>query len=579
MDKHYSKNKAVQILIALLKEHNVKKVIASPGTTNIEFVGSIENDPWFEVYSSVDERSAAYLACGLAAESGETVVISCTGATASRNYYPGLTEAYYRQLPVLAITSTQPIGRAESYSPQFIDRTEQPKDTVKLSVQIPLIHSEEDEWTVNTQINKALLELRHNGGGPVHINLTTSYCTDFSEIELPKTRVIRRVVSGDSFPSITAKNVAIYVGAHRPWSDALIMAVDEFCEKNNAAVFCDHTSNYNGKYRVDAQLLCSQDYYKAKCRNVDLVIHIGSVSGAEMGLNASEVWRVNPDGVIRDTFHKLTKVFEMEEAFFFQSYNHLGKGKKTDYYSEWMTEQDKLNWREVQLPFSNTWIARETSSKIPDGSLLYMGILNSLRNWNYFPVSPAVECFSNTGGFGIDGIISSLVGASLNNPNKLCFGVLGDLSFFYDMNVVGNHIVGSNVRLLVINNGKGCEFTNYNHQGALFGEDANRFIAAAGHFGNKSTNLLKHYAEDLGYLYLKAETKEEYLDNLRIFLNTESMDKPMIFEAFTDSQDESDAIEIMRSLVQDTKGATKQVVKNLIGDKGVSTIKKLMGKK
>lgn len=69
------------------------------------FIGSIQNDSWFEIYSSVDERSAAYLACGLAAETGEPVVISCTGATASRNYMPGLTEAYYRKLPVLAITS------------------------------------------------------------------------------------------------------------------------------------------------------------------------------------------------------------------------------------------------------------------------------------------------------------------------------------------------------------------------------------------------------------------------------------------------------------------------------------------
>ena len=49
-------------------------------------------DSWFEMYSSVDERSAAYMACGMAAESGEVVVLSCTGATASRNYVSGLTE-------------------------------------------------------------------------------------------------------------------------------------------------------------------------------------------------------------------------------------------------------------------------------------------------------------------------------------------------------------------------------------------------------------------------------------------------------------------------------------------------------
>ena len=59
----------------------------------------------------VDERSAAYIACGLSEESGEAVALTCTGATASRNYLSGLTEAYYRKLPILAITSTQHVGR------------------------------------------------------------------------------------------------------------------------------------------------------------------------------------------------------------------------------------------------------------------------------------------------------------------------------------------------------------------------------------------------------------------------------------------------------------------------------------
>lgn len=74
--KYYTSERNVQIVIALLKAHGIKRVIASPGTTNMTFIGSIQNDSWFEIYSSVDERSAAYLACGLAAETGEPVVIS-----------------------------------------------------------------------------------------------------------------------------------------------------------------------------------------------------------------------------------------------------------------------------------------------------------------------------------------------------------------------------------------------------------------------------------------------------------------------------------------------------------------------
>ena len=577
MDKGYSNNKSVQILIALLKEHNIKKVIASPGTTNIEFVGSIQNDPWFEIYSSVDERSAAYIACGLAVESGEPVVLSCTGATASRNYFPGLTEAFYRQIPILAVTSTQPIGRAESYSPQFIDRTVQPKDTTKLSVQIPLIKSDEDEWMVNTQINKALLELKHNGGGPVHINLTTSYSTDFSVFKLPKTRVISRINYDDSFPIIKANRIAIYVGIHSSWSVELIKEVESFCEKYNAVVICDHTSNYTGKYKINAQLLCCQDFYTAKCRNADLLIHIGNVSGAEMGINVPEVWRVNPDGVIRDTFKKLSKIFEMNELFFFKTYNQMKESKDIEYYEQWSEELKKIDFEKLDLPFSNTWIAKETSKRLPENSLLYLGILNTLRNWDYFNISNNIKCIANTGGFGIDGMLSSLVGASLNNQDRLYFGVLGDLSFFYDMNVLGNHIVGNNLRIMVINNGKGCEFTNYNHQGALFGDDANKYIAAAGHFGNKSLNLIKNYAENLGYDYIKANNKEEFLNQIDTFIQPSN--KSVIFEVFTDAKEESDAIKKMRSILYNKEGTTKKIVKNIIGDTGTKLIKKVIGRK
>ena len=92
----YTVERSQQIVISLLKQYGIRKIITSPGATNITFVASVQHDSWFELYSSVDERSAAYMACGMAAESGEPVVLTCTGATASRNYVPGLTEAYYR---------------------------------------------------------------------------------------------------------------------------------------------------------------------------------------------------------------------------------------------------------------------------------------------------------------------------------------------------------------------------------------------------------------------------------------------------------------------------------------------------
>ena len=62
MDTHYTSEKNTQIVLALLKAHGIKKVIASPGTTNIRLVASMQQDSWFEMYSAADERSAAYIA-------------------------------------------------------------------------------------------------------------------------------------------------------------------------------------------------------------------------------------------------------------------------------------------------------------------------------------------------------------------------------------------------------------------------------------------------------------------------------------------------------------------------------------
>ena len=578
--KYYSSERSLQILIYLLKKHGIRKCVLSPGATNITFVGSLQQDPWFECYSSVDERSAAYIACGLAAESGEPVVLSCTGATASRNYLPGLTEAYYRKLPVLAVTSTQIVSRIGHYIPQVIDRRSMQNDVALLSEYIPVTKDDTEEWSNTVKINRALLELRHRGGGPVHLNVETTYSRDFSVKELPQARVIRRVMPQDVFPEIPQGRVAVMIGSHKKFTDAETQALDAFCATHDAVVFGDHTSGYKGKYRVPVSILASQEKDYCTLTSMDLLIHIGEVSGGYIGMRPRAVWRVNPDGELRDSYRQLTCVFEMEESAFFSHYANQSVVARHDYLDSCWAAL-KSTWAKVPaetLPFSNVWIASQTSQRIPTGSVLFLGILNTLRTWNYFDIPNTVYGYANTGGFGIDGYISSMIGASLVHPDKLYFCVAGDLAFFYDMNVLGNRHVGRNVRILLVNNGKGTEFRNYMHPGAAFGEEADKFIAAAGHYGNKSHLLVRHYAEDLGYEYLSANTKEEYLQNLERFLTPEITDRPMLFEVFTNNEDESEAIRMMNTLNVSASGMAKELTKAVLGEKGKNMVKKMLGK-
>lgn len=578
--KYYTSERNVQILVYLLKAHNIKRVIASPGTTNITFVASIQQDPYFELYSCVDERSAAYMACGIAEESGEPVVITCTGATASRNYLPGLTEAYYRKLPVLAITATQDISRIGQLVPQVIDRRQPLNDIVLVSEQINLVRDKKDEDDVTVRINRALLELRHRGGGPVHINLTTAYSRDYSVKSLPEARVIRRICSIDNtFPIIpSGSKVGIYIGSHREFTDELTIAVDRFCSQYNAVAFCDHTSGYHGNFRILSSIVNSQDQFRTSLNDIDILVHIGEVSGDYPNdrINPKEVWRVSEDGELRDKFHKLSYVFEMKELTFFTKYSTIDTFDDS-FFQEWQDVISNARNCIPELPFSNIWIAQNMSQLIPDNSVVYLGILNTLRSWNLFDMAPTVHVSSNTGGFGIDGGVSSLTGASLNSPDRLHFMFTGDLAFFYDLNVIGNRHIGNNVRILLVNNGKGTEFRMFNHPGAQFEEEADEYIAAARHFGNMSKKLVKHIAEDLGFSYMKAENKQDFIAVLPQFVDRDNQERPIIFEVFTNCEDESDSLYIMRNLIvcndERKKPSLKDVARKVIGDKGIEIIK------
>ena len=583
MLKHYSDELNVQILIALLKAHNIKDIIVNPGATNVSFVASCQQDPFFNMYSCVDERSAAYMACGMAVETGNPVVLTCTGATASRNYLSALTEAYYRKIPVLAVTSSRPSGWIGHDIQQVTDRRSPPPDTVLLSTQIPIIHDEDEKWAYSVRINEALLELKHHGGGPVHINLETTYSSDFSVEELPEIRPIFRVCYGDTFPQILKGKIGVVVGAHKVWSSELTAAVDAFCKKFDAVVLCDQTSNYRGEYRVLSTMVCSQRGEESGLRDFDLLIHIGDVTGASFYFKPKSVWRISEDGKLKDLFRKLDLVFEMSELHFFQAYSekYNENEPRKKQLEEWINEIKRLYLQMPELPFSNMWIAQQVLPLLPQNSCLHLGIYNTLRSWDFFESPNTVCCFCNTGGFGIDGNTSTLLGAALTNPERLFFGVVGDLSFFYDMNVLGNRHMPPNFRLLVVNNGKGVEFRQHINRAAQFAEDTDPFISAAGHFGNQSRKLLKHFAEDLGFEYVSASNKEEFQAHIKSFVIDSHSDKPKIFEVFVDAEDEDKALLLARtvdkkSYEEDHKSVAKTIVRRVIGDKGVEAVKKLL---
>lgn len=586
----YTNERNAQLVIALLKEYGIRKVIASPGTTNIPFVYSVQNDSFFEVYSAFDERSAAYMACGLADESGEPVVLSCTGATASRNYMPGLTEAFYRKLPVLALTSmhfTEDIG---NLSTQIIDRSVIPNDIARYRTTLEPIDNDRVAKDEELRINIALSELTRDGGGPVAIELITDGLYEFSSSQLPKVHKITRYTAEDSseWPTFPQKaKTIVFLGAHSKFNAKETKALDHFMETHDAVIFSDVSSGYYGNYAFRSALatIQLQDNPIKDKFNPDLVIHVGEMTGdynTSGYLNSLRcpVWRISPDGQFRQHFSWLQNVFQSSIELFFSHYAENVELTTSEYRQKWEVYDRMLRNRMPEFPFSNIWMAQQLSQIIPKGSTVQPAILSSLSSWNYFPLPQNVHSSANVGGFGIDGCTSTLAGASLANKN-LCFLITGDLAFFYDINVLGCREIANNVRILLVNNNLGMTFKLSNHVGSKIGEPANAFIAAAGHNTpsgkiNPANSPARAWAESQGFIYLSASTKEEFNAVKDQFVSEESS-KSILLECFTQEQDERQARDRIDSIDNriDSKTRIKCAIKNALPKTLLDSIKNL----
>ena len=338
-------------------------------------------------------------------------------------------------------------------------------------------------------------------------------------------------------------------------SEELTKAIDRFCSVHDAVVFCDHTSGYSGKYQVNYALVNAQKNYRSTLVSPDLLIHIGEVSGDTYSTGAikpKKVWRVSEDGEIRDLFNKLDSVFEIDELSFFNHYA-TGEGNKDSYLNSCKAEYQECLSAFPELGFGNIYVAKRLSASLPKNSVIHFSIFNSLRSWNFFELDSSIQSNCNVGGFGIDGAVSTLVGASLANPQKIHYLVVGDLAFFYDLNSLGNRHIGNNVRILLVNNGRGIEFRKKDHPGYAFGESADMYIAAGGHFGNMSKSLVKNYAENLGFEYITASNKNEFEAVYARFVSEEPIEKPMIFEIFADTTNETKNLDSVRHIKGDNR--------------------------
>ena len=195
----YTNIKQVQIIVSLLKQYGVKHFVISPGTRHVPLVHAVEMDSFFTCYSVVDERSAGFVALGLAESMDAPVCVVCTSATASCNYLPAMQEAFERHIPLIALTSDRARYQRFHGENQCINQVDMYKPFCKYAVDLPLVKNDEDYWYCNRCVNEALIYQNRNEKGPIQINflepLNIRELSTFEVPEIPLTRKINVIES------------------------------------------------------------------------------------------------------------------------------------------------------------------------------------------------------------------------------------------------------------------------------------------------------------------------------------------------------------------------------------------------
>ena len=555
--------RAVEILVEVLKKHSIHYIVISPGGTNRAFVRAVQDDPFFKCFSVVDERSAMYFAIGLYLQTGEIIATSCTSAQATRNYLPGLTEAYYKHVPILAITMQKLerfVGQEYMQAP---DQSSMPVDTVKKSYVMPYVNDINSEYYAVRLANEAILELTHNGTGPVQI------CLQWLDFPLNDEKApVRHIERFDRkfFPDLqlTGKKVLMVIGEHRPFKKDEESAIEEFCNIYDCGVYTTHLSNYHGEHALDLNCMfyaTSLDTFLKEGYAPDIIITIGGYTGdyplytllSKPELGSVEHWRIADDGNCVDTYDKLTKIFQCSAMEFFSYYKN-GKAGTHDYYNK-LKKLNSQRRLDIEIPFSNAYAAQKMHALLPKNSVVQFSILHSLRVWSLFPLDKTIQCYCNVGAFGIDGGMSTFFGQSVVT-DKLCFMIIGDLAFYYDMNSLGIRHIKNNVRILLINNNGGVEFklNNDNY------DSINRYIAASDHFKNA-----EGWSKSCGFKYISAHSKEEFERELKAFLGFS--DRPIVFELFVKDKDDYKSVSKLRrnNLQYGMSDYVKRGVKKIFG--------------
>lgn len=531
-----------KILIAKLRDYGIKHIVLSPGGRDLTLIRTIENNTdYFIVHHVTDERSAGYFALGIANKLKEPVAVVVTSGTAASNLTPAITEAFYMNLPVIAITADRYPEFHGMGEDQTIEQDNMFEPMIKKSVTLPVTQGQRSEWFTMRLVSEAIMASIYNGGGPVHINIAFDAVPNLSPIReayaLPHLTHIRKVTRQDSLekwkPFVdvlrkTRRILLVYGQNYKPTKKQK-ENIEKFASRYNVVILADWLSNLQGDkvvYSFNSLRNMTQKEFNEKLLP-DVVLSVGGKNVMNHPINsklrnapqAMRNWKVTSDGELKDLYYHLTSILETDEDWFFEYFSEQAQGQiNSEEYLKLWKEEDSIHPTVVHNKYHQRYITQKIMEKMPEKSLFHIGVGHTFMMAHTENTVPGkdLEVFLNMGTNGIDGSASAFMGqVAVDESDRLKFLVLGDMSFFYDMNSIWNKNLKGNIRIMLINNSGSGLLDHYGSPGVT----------------QHHTTTAEGWVKSLGFEYLSATNKEEYDKNLTKFINKD-VNSPLFFEVF-----------------------------------------------
>lgn len=540
-------------LVDILSQMGVEEAVICPGSRNAPLMLALARHPKIHCYSISDERSAGFFGLGLVLANKKPVILCCTSGSAGLNFAPAVVEAFFQELPLLVFTADRPAEWIGQWDGQTIYQKELYGKHVKQFIDFQTDELYKPEFYLNVGMN-AYQQACAEPQGPIHINfpisepfypgygekLPISSLPILSENDLVKLGEGAKTKSIDLhryFDIKKANSILVTVG-QRPYN----AAENEYFSKLASLgipVIGDATANLPAICQSNHDLILANEKLWPSLKP-DLHIHFGKsfvskrIKQFLRREKPNKSFLIHPNPIGRpDPFQSLTDIIPLDTLQFFQQLTWPGQQTNPwEILSQRISNiQEKFFFRPN---FTELHVYNDLIKKIENADAAQVHIANSLAiryvNWTSAHFDKT-EVFSNRGTSGIDGCLSTAVGAS-QKTSELIISMIGDVAFHYDKNALWNQYVPNNLRIIVFNNGGGGIFRNL--EGAKELPELEDFMETKQNLTAKNTCL------DAGINYHSVRSFDEWDTIAHQFLSPGQ--KGYLVEIFTNSIDNADEL-------------------------------------